>query len=187
MTTDSRTAIKAAFVRLLALYGYQGASLDTVAREVAIRKPTIYHHFPGGKESLYAAVAAEYIESQSARLSEVLDGGSDVADTLTGIVEAFADPEGHERAFDQRLFDALPLVEEDVRTTVMTEYGGRLIDPVRDYVASAMSRGELREGDAGVVAMAFLSLAQAVDLTGDSPAGSARALVELFLRGAAPR
>jgi AcrR family transcriptional regulator len=52
--------------------GYQGLSLDAVAREAGIKKPTLYHHFPGGKETIYAEVAHDFIETQHTAL--FLDG-----------------------------------------------------------------------------------------------------------------
>ena len=45
---DTRTQIMDAFGDQLAATGYPGISLVGVARTVGIRKPSIYHHFPGG-------------------------------------------------------------------------------------------------------------------------------------------
>ncbi len=36
--------------------GYQGASLSRLARAAGLRKASLYHHFPGGKEEMAAAV-----------------------------------------------------------------------------------------------------------------------------------
>ena len=55
--TDTRTQIMRAFADQLAATGYSGISLVGVADDVGIRKPSIYHHFPGGKAELVAVDA----------------------------------------------------------------------------------------------------------------------------------
>lgn len=187
MTLDSRAAILAAFARNLALYGYHGASLDVVAREVALKKPSIYHHFPGGKETLYVAVATEYVESQAARLTAAITSGEDLASTLRAIVVAFADPTGGVRGLDQRLYDALVQVEDDVRDQVATMYVSHLIDPVVTLFADAMDSGALTRRDPALVAHAFLELAKSVDARESDVDEVAAALVDLFLTGALVR
>jgi AcrR family transcriptional regulator len=48
VSTDTRTRAMSVY----AAHGYRGTSLEAVAREVGVRKPTLYHHLPGGKETL---------------------------------------------------------------------------------------------------------------------------------------
>lgn len=183
---DTRSTIKQVFARHLARLGYEGLSLEAVAKEVGIRKPSIYHHFPGGKETLYAEVTRDHIDEQAARLATALDGDGDLEDRLVHLVVGIADPAGSATSFGQRIFDALEAVDPDTRRDLSEEYVARLLKPVEELFAEAIGRGELVGPDAGLMSTAFLHLARAVDMVGDVEDG-ARALTRLFLDGARPR
>jgi len=60
MTADK---IKAAALPLFARGGYEGTSLSDIAREVGIKKPSIYAHFKS-KEDLFLAVFADVMWDQ---------------------------------------------------------------------------------------------------------------------------
>lgn len=52
MPTDTRETILAAAYRCIARVGMARTTLDEVAREAGISRPTLYRHFPGGREVL---------------------------------------------------------------------------------------------------------------------------------------
>lgn len=183
---DTRGTIKQVFSRHLGRLGYDGLSLEAVAKEVGIRKPSIYHHFPGGKETLYAEVTRDHIDEQAARLTAALEREGDLEDRLVHLAVAVADPSGSTTSFGQRVFDALGSVDADTRTALSEEYVARLLKPVEDLFAEEIGRGQLVGADAGLMSLAFLHLARAVDMAGDVE-DAARALTRLFLDGARPR
>ena len=61
--------------RLFVAHGYEGSSLEAIAREARVAVRTIYVQF-GGKEGLFSAAAALWCADLHARL----DGGADNAD-----------------------------------------------------------------------------------------------------------
>ncbi|AEB44390.1 TetR/AcrR family transcriptional regulator [Micromonospora maris] len=63
---DKRQAIIAAALRVFAREGYGQASLDTIAAEAGVAKPTIYNHL-GGKENLFRHVLAEIAARSNAK------------------------------------------------------------------------------------------------------------------------
>jgi AcrR family transcriptional regulator len=180
---DTRGRLVDAFARQLAVYGYAGVSLEVVAREAGIRKPSLYHHFPGGKDELYAVVADRFIEERHALLVGALSAPGGLRDRLVAVVRALSDPTGAALSFDQRLFDALPLVAEGIRDRVSEAYVGKLLGPVEGLFREAISSGALAGDDPGFLTNAFLHLARATDL-GVDDAGLPVRLVDLFLDGA---
>ncbi|QUX25487.1 MULTISPECIES: TetR/AcrR family transcriptional regulator [Nocardiopsis] len=185
MTTDTRTRAMTVYAAHFAAHGYRGASLEAVAREVGVRKPTLYHHFPGGKETLHQLVALDFIERRGRDLRRALDTEGDLDTVLRAVItEAVSDPTGADTSFDQHLFDSLDLLEDDVRTTIRTAYTAALLTPLTEHLRTAITAGELADRDPALLCNAFLHLARAVDMTGPDPEQGARALVSLFLDGA---
>lgn len=133
MTTSpasTRQRIKDVFARELAAGGYAGASYDVIAGEIGIKKPSLYHHFPGGKQALLVEVATDYIATQHAKVATALASGGDLSARLRVLAVAVVDPTGVLSGFDDRLFEALAHVDDQTRDTVSQAYVSRLLDPV---------------------------------------------------------
>ena len=45
-------------------YGYDGATLSKISKEIGLGKASLYHHFPGGKDEMVEAVL-DYLESET--------------------------------------------------------------------------------------------------------------------------
>lgn len=86
--TGTRELIMDAFGDQLAATGYSGISLAGVARTVGIQKRSIYHHFPGGKQDLYVAVAERYIDTLHRRVQVAVDTEGALGDRLGALVRA---------------------------------------------------------------------------------------------------
>ncbi len=67
-----REAILQAGLTVFGRDGYADASLDEIAREAGVAKPTIYSHFRD-KADLFAEVVARGAERSNARISDVID------------------------------------------------------------------------------------------------------------------
>ncbi|WP_241387429.1 TetR/AcrR family transcriptional regulator [Rhodococcus sp. CH91] len=182
--TDTRTQIMTAFADQLAATGYAGISLVGVAGNVGIRKPSIYHHFPGGKEDLYRAVAQEYIDGLHLRIEKALEVQGSLEDRLIALAVACSEHHRSTISFEQRIYDALDQVSETVRDEISGLYVHEILDPVVSMFADAVDSGELT-GDPHFLMNAFLHLARATDIADDS-AGAHR-IARLFLDGARPR
>lgn len=186
MTTmsDTRTEIMDAFADQLATDGYQGISLIAVARTAGIRKPSIYHHFPGGKEELYTAVALRFISELRERIVSALDPSAPLEDALIALGDAVADESARSITVEQRIYDALDHVAEDTRTTVSTDYVSNILDPVRELFSRAVDAGDI-SGDPWFLMNCFLHLARSTDPHGTP--SHVPPVVSLFLDGARPR
>ena len=69
--SDSKTDILAVATRLFAQRGYDGTSLQAIAEDVGMRKPSLLYHFPS-KMDLWEAVIGDLLERWQTRLPEVL-------------------------------------------------------------------------------------------------------------------
>lgn len=88
---DVRGQVLEVATRLLAERGFEGMTLQAVADEVGIRKPSVLHHFPS-KEALHAAVVGGILEHWSDLVPQLLrsaTGGRSAFDDLVRELTGF--------------------------------------------------------------------------------------------------
>ena len=57
-----RSQVVASLLRVFRRNGYDGASLSRLSDETGLRRASLYHHFPGGKEDMALAVVASSVQ-----------------------------------------------------------------------------------------------------------------------------
>ena len=70
--------------------GVRDAQIDQIAQAVGVNRAIVYRHFTG-KEELFALTLVEYLDELRSALAAADAAGSDPADRLTRITEAFVD------------------------------------------------------------------------------------------------
>ena len=60
---------------VFAKHGYEGTSVEEIAKRAKVSKPIIYEHF-GGKEGLYAVIVDREMDYVERRISEAISSGS---------------------------------------------------------------------------------------------------------------
>lgn len=60
---------------VFAKHGYEGTSVEEIAKRAKVSKPIIYEHF-GGKEGLYAVIVDREMDYVVRRISEAISSGS---------------------------------------------------------------------------------------------------------------
>ncbi|MDJ0663008.1 MAG: TetR/AcrR family transcriptional regulator [Acidimicrobiia bacterium] len=188
------------FAEQLLDVGYRGISLQAITDAVGIKRPSMYHHFPEGKEQIYVEVALRMIEADGSQVNAALAGNEALRDKLVALALLHSE-DPRKTALDQRIFDATRYVSDDTRTLVSTRYVAGLLTPVRNLMAEAVAAGELRDEDPGLLMEAFFGITNAVPALpedvgmppakrgGPRPAAIelANRVVTLFLEGAAAR
>lgn len=105
---DVRAQVLKAATRLFAAHGFDGTSIQAVADEVGVSKPSVLHHFPS-KEALHASVIEEILGHWKETIPEILlhaAGREDRFDHLTGaLVRFFADDPDRARLLMREAMD----------------------------------------------------------------------------------
>jgi AcrR family transcriptional regulator len=94
----TRTALLSSATDLFSLYGFDGTTVDLIAKRAGANKAAISYHF-GGKLGLYEEILISTFDDVARRLDAVLDP-ADAADVqLTRLTRAFAEMVGDRPAF----------------------------------------------------------------------------------------
>ena len=141
---------------LLTSGGYAAMSLEAIAQAIGIRKPSLYHHFPRGKDELFIAV----VERRTA-----LDGAL-MGQAVAGLPDSFGQLRAIARHFNQvaqtrpyhALNDMSSHLPEQHRDFVHRLIDMRVMAPVREVIAGGIMRGELRRCDPELAALAFVTM-----------------------------
>ena len=198
--TSTKDQILDGFAEQLLEVGYRGISLQAITDDAGIKRPSMYHHFPGGKEEIYTEVARRMIDADAALVDAALSENETLEDRLIALAMVHTD-DPRKAALDQRLFDATRYVSDETRTEVSTNYVNGLLSPVRSMMADAIATGQLRDEDPGLLMEAFFGMVNAVPAlpddvgmppdkrSGQRPAKTemAERVVALFLEGASAR
>ncbi len=195
----TRDKILDGFADQLLEFGYRGISLQSITDAVGIKRPSMYHHFPQGKEQIYTEVALDIIDKDAARIAAALADNDNLEGRLLALAMLHTD-DARKVALDQRIFDATRYVSDETRTVVSTRYVEGLLAPVRQMMADAIAAGHLRDEDPELLMQTFFGMTNTipgipddVGMPPDKRGGKrpaievlAERVVKLFMLGAAP-
>lgn len=197
---DKRQAIVDAALRVFAREGYGQASVDAIAAEAGVAKPTIYNHL-GGKENLFRHVLAEIAARSNNKTLAALEAFSaepkDVRAQLTtvayGLVECFLDEQSSAL---RRLLHAEIVRFPDLFESVLASGPNQATEALAGRLARLANAGHLKVDDPLRAANQFFALISCelpgLSALGTRPIGNAdleRAVtagVDTFLRAFAP-
>jgi AcrR family transcriptional regulator len=131
----------AAAIDCFARHGYQGTSIDRIAREVGVTKGALYYHFRDKEELLFAAVTERVGEFERAVLRDV-EQTKDAYATLRGVLDScffHATVSNHRRFIITLMIEAL-----DTNPRLSREFR-RIMRGMRSYLAEVVRRGQ-RDG-----------------------------------------
>ena len=158
--------------------GYARMSLDAVAAEAGVTKPTIYLRHPGGKADVATAGLSD-MRQRSER--------PDIGDTRADLIEQLARlRRGLERPFGMAMVGTV-LAEEHHTPQLLERFRERVVGPrrrrVRAVLEAARERGELRPGaDLDVLVAMLVGSYYALYLAGEGvPDGWPASVVDAVL------
>lgn len=170
--------------KLLIRGGYANLSLDGVADALGIRTPSLYHHFPGGKEELVLSVAERNAVSDGARVVELLASATDPVEKLRAVAGHFGTLTGHplRHALSESRRDLSPRA----RARMQARYAKLVEAPLLEVIEQAIAGGEFRRCNPVAAVRAFLMLMLSLgEFEADDPmrANLPDFLVDLFADG----
>src|SRR5215813_13828832 len=133
-----RRQMLAAAIDCFARHGYQGTSIDRIAREVGVTKGALYYHFRDKEELLFAAVTERVGEFERAVLRDV-EQTKDAFATLRGVLDScffHATVSNHRRFIITLMIEAL-----DTNPRLSKEFR-RILRGMRSFLADVVRRGQ---------------------------------------------
>lgn len=159
---DKRRAIVDAALRVFARVGYTQASLDLIAAEAGVAKPTIYNHL-GSKEKLFRYVMTETAARSNAKTLDVLDAfptGSDglrpgLENVAHKLIDCYCDEKSESV---RRLLYAEAVRFPDLFDEVRASGPNQFTDALAGRLARLANAGHLRIEDPERAANQFIAL-----------------------------
>jgi TetR/AcrR family acrAB operon transcriptional repressor len=179
----SRRELMEIAIDCFARFGFQGSSVDRIARMAGVTKGAIYYHFRD-KEDLLAAAVADRIAAFEARVQRACDGVT-ADQALRRIAEVCAE---HAESNDHPRFIITLMVEaietNETISTQLRDMMRRFRGFLRNLIKDAQERGVFRaDREARAVAAGYVSwiLGAEVQFYQDPQHFDFRAAMEIFL------
>jgi len=154
---DARVDLKDTAVRCFSRYGYQGTSIDRIAREAGVTKGAIYYHYKDKNDLLSAAVADRVAEFED-RVQNACQGvgGAQSLQRVVAVSIQHAISNDHPRFAIKLMVEAI-----DTHDPLLDEMRGmmrRFRAFLRNIVRAGQDSGEFRaDADADAIAATFTS------------------------------
>lgn len=127
------------------LHGYKPVTLDAIAKRIGIRKASLYHHAPGGKEELFMSVIARCMERHESALSRIVEENLQAAGTRDTLIKIglwfLSQPPMHTTRL---LSTDLPLLKKENAHHLRVLLDKCVVEPVATVFMQALKDGQLR-------------------------------------------
>jgi AcrR family transcriptional regulator len=136
----SRKQLMTAAIDCFARLGYQGTSIDRIARDAGVTKGAVYYHFRDKEELLFEAVK-DRIGGFEQQVLEELSPTQDALEKLRHVVDAcffHATVSNHRRFIITLMIEAL-----DTNPRLSTEFRN-ILRRMRDFLTNVVRRGQQR-------------------------------------------
>lgn len=150
----TRERVLKAADRLWSERGVRGASLDDIAREAAVTKPTVYYYF-ADKSALFTAVVCSVLEQHGTGLRTAARRGARARDRLGSVLAYLVTA----RCSGPRLLrDGGVGLTTDQTSQARSAFFRHFFSPVQQILDEGVRSGELRQMDTAFATQALFNL-----------------------------
>jgi AcrR family transcriptional regulator len=144
-----------AAVEVFVEQGYEGASMEAIARRAGLTKGGLYHHFRS-KDELLLAANERFMEPMRRFMGEARSAASPAAG-LRGYIRAYLDWwRAHPRDLTFIMLTLYKVMKMPEAWPVMSAYTGEMIGFYREMLERAVAAGEVPRCDPAARALAML-------------------------------
>jgi AcrR family transcriptional regulator len=154
-TENTRARALDAADNLLHEHGYLGVSMDSIADQIGIRKASLYHHFPEGKDQIMLEIANKHIGLNKDGFQNAFDAGNTVRERLEAIAEFVFQ---NARQTHRVLRDTMHFLPLEHQKTLGAGFYNHIFGKTHQVFEIGITTGELRPHDTRFSTFAFLSL-----------------------------
>jgi TetR/AcrR family transcriptional regulator len=152
--SPTRERVLKAADRLWSERGVRGASLEDIAREAAVTKPTVYYYF-ADKSALYTAVVCNVLEAHGGGLRSAARRGARARERLASALAFLISA----RCSGPRLMrDGGVTVTLEQNSQARTAFFRHFFSPVQQLLDEGVRSGELRQMDTAFATQALFNL-----------------------------
>ena len=151
---STRERVIQAADRLWGERGVHGASLDDIARDASVTKPTIYYYFPD-KSALFIAVVCSVLEEHGGGLKTAAKSGGRSRDRL---ISALAYLVGARCSGPRLLRDGGVTLTVDQTSQARSAFFRHFFAPLQQILDEGVNAGELRQLDTAFATQSLLNL-----------------------------
>jgi AcrR family transcriptional regulator len=186
-----RERVLTAAERLFHERGYAAVSMQDLAEALGMRKASLYHYAPEGKEQLFVDVMERQLTIHGTKLRQAVTGAGPRFDAQLQAVAAWAIAHAPLGLLAMQHTD-LPALGAAHTLHLERTLEKQIWHPVRDLFTAAAQRGLVCPGDADLRTGALLSMLDGLTAVGvrgrlsTSMEAAADELIGLLLRGMAP-
>ncbi len=176
--------------RLFHQRGYAAVSMQDIAEALGMRKASLYHYAPDGKEQLFVAVMERQLVAHGTTIQHAISVAPLAIGAQLRAVAAWAIAHAPLGLLAMQHID-FPTLAPSATVQLEHTLDEQIWKPVRSLFIQAVERGELRPGDADLRTGAFLSMLDGLTFSGARGRLSttmeiaADELIDMVLRGMA--
>jgi AcrR family transcriptional regulator len=153
--TSTRSRVIEAADALLHQHGYMGVSMEAIAERIGIRKASLYHHFPDGKDQIVLEIGERLVQFDAAGFQTALETHSTVRERLKAMAAfIFKDT----RQTNLVLRDAIRFMPAAHQQRLGDLFFIEMFSKVQSVFEAGVQSTELRPHDTRFAAFSFMSL-----------------------------